>query len=93
MPRCTECQFASRRYARPQQARPGSRPKNQLSHARLHDLRHLHATTLLLSGLPVHVVAARLGDADPAIILRVYAYVIRTSEAAADIFTQDVKAA
>jgi integrase len=32
----------------------------QLPHARLHDLRHLHATTLLLSGVPVHVVAARL---------------------------------
>jgi integrase len=36
------------------------RPKDQLPHARLHDLRHLHATTLLLSGVPVHVVAARL---------------------------------
>jgi hypothetical protein len=24
---------------------------------RLHDLEHLHATTLLLSGVPVHVVA------------------------------------
>ena len=49
----------------------------QLPHARLHDLRHLHATTLLLSGVPVHVVAARLGHADPAITLRVYAHVIR----------------
>ena len=45
--------------------------------------RHLHATTLLLSGVPVHVVAARLGHADPAITLRVYAHVIRTAEAAA----------
>ena len=36
--------------------------------ARLHDLRHLHATTLLLSGVPVHVVAARLGHADPAVL-------------------------
>ena len=27
-------------------------PKDQLPHARLHDLRHLHATTLLLSGVP-----------------------------------------
>jgi integrase len=51
----------------------GPRPKDQLPHARLHDLRHLHATTLLLSGVPVHVVAARLGHADPAITLRVYA--------------------
>jgi integrase len=66
----------------------------QLPHARLHDLRHLHATTLLLSGVPVHVVAARLGHADPAITLRVYAHVIRSAEtAAADIFAQAVKAA
>jgi len=49
------------------------RPKVQLPHTRLHDLRHLHATTLLLSGVPVHVGAARLGHADPAITLRVYA--------------------
>ena len=44
------------------------RANTQLPHARLHDLRHLHATTqFLLSGVPVHVVAARLGHADPAI--------------------------
>jgi integrase len=68
------------------------RAHNQLPHARLHDLRHLHATTLLLSGVPVHVVAARLGHADPAITLRVYAHVIRSAEAAAaDIFAQAVK--
>jgi integrase len=72
----------------------GPRPKNQLPHARLHDLRHLHATTLLLSGVPVHVVAARLGHADPAITLRVYAHVIRSAEAAAaDIFAQAVNVA
>jgi hypothetical protein len=44
-----------------------------LPHTRPHDLRHLHATTLLLAGVPVHVVAAPLGHADPAITLRVYA--------------------
>ena len=43
---------------------------------RLHDLRHLHATLLLRAGVPVHVVAARLGHADPAITLRVYAHVL-----------------
>ena len=53
----------------------------------------VHATTLLLSGVPVHVVAARLGHADPAITLRVYAHVIRTAEAAAaDIFAEAIKA-
>jgi integrase len=76
------------------QPEQGPPPKDQLPHARLHDLRHIHATTLLLSGVPVHVVAARLGHADPAITLRVYAHVIRTAEAAAaDIFAQAVKAA
>lgn len=43
---------------------------------RLHDLRHLHATLLLKAGVPIHVVAARLGHADPAITLRVYAHVL-----------------
>jgi integrase len=68
------------------------RASNQLPHARLHDLRHVHSTTLLRPGVPVHVVAARQGYADPAITLRVYANVIRSAEAAAaDIFAQAVK--
>jgi len=72
----------------------GPCPKDQLPHARLHDLRHIHAVTSMLSGAPVHVVAVRLGHADPAITLRVYAHVIRSAEAAAaDIFAQAVKAA
>ena len=80
-----------RAYNEPDQ---GPRPKDPLPHARLHDLRHPHATTLLLSGVPVHVVAARLGHADPAITLRVYAHMIRSAEtAAADIFAQAVRAA
>ena len=36
----------------------GPCPKDQLPHARLHDLRRIHATTLLLFSVPVHVVAA-----------------------------------
>lgn len=44
---------------------------------RLHELRHVHATLLLKAGVPVHVVAVRLGHADPAITLRVYAHVLR----------------
>lgn len=53
------------------------RPAHPLPPARLHDLRHVHATLLLIAGVPVHVVAERLGHADPAITLRVYAHVIR----------------
>ena len=44
--------------------------------------------------MTVHVVAARLRHADPAITLRVYAHIIRNAgAAAADIFAQAVKAA
>jgi integrase len=39
---------------------------------RFHDLRGTHTTQLLDRGVPVHQVAARVGD-DPAILLRVYA--------------------
>jgi integrase len=64
-----------------------------LPHARLHDLRHLHATTLLLAGVPVHVVAARLGHADPSVTLRVYAHVIRDQVAeAANVFARSIPA-
>jgi integrase len=66
-------------------------PTDHLPHARLHDLRHIHATTLLLAGVPVHVVAARLGHADPSITLRVYAHVVNEQLAeAADIFARAV---
>jgi integrase len=34
---------------------------------------------LLLEGVPVHVVANRLGHSDPAVTLRVYAHVLRES--------------
>jgi hypothetical protein len=64
-----------------------------LSHARLHDLRHLHATTLLLAGVPVHVVASWLGHADPAVTLRVYSHVLREHALGiGDIFAQAVTA-
>ncbi|MEV5824818.1 tyrosine-type recombinase/integrase [Spirillospora sp. NPDC052242] len=60
-----------------------------LPHARLHDLRHVHATTLLLAGVPVHVVASRLGHADPAITLRVYAHVVNEQLAEAAMIFAD----
>lgn len=47
----------------------------------------------LLAGVPVHVVAARLGHADPSITLRVYAHVISDQlTEAADIFARAVAA-
>jgi integrase len=51
-------------------------PTDPLRPVRFHDLRHTHATLLLRAGVPVHVVAARLGHRDPAITLRVYAHVL-----------------
>jgi integrase len=70
-----------------------SPPRKRLPHARLHDLRHLHATTLLLAGVPVHVVAARLGHADPAVTSRVYSHVLREHAASiGDVFAQAVDA-
>jgi integrase len=39
----------------------------------------IYATTLLRASEPFHVVAARLGHADPSITLGVYAHVIRES--------------
>jgi integrase len=69
-------------------------PPSPLPAARLHDLRHVHATTLLLAGVPVHVVANRLGHADPSTTLRVYAHVLREQAAgAADVFARAVEGA
>ena len=54
---------------------------------RLHDLRHTHATALLLAGVPVHVVSQRLGHASPVITLTVYAHVMPGSQRqAAELF-------
>jgi integrase len=46
----------------------------------LHGLRHSHATQLLLNGVPVHVVAHRLGHSTPGITSEVYAHVIKRAE-------------
>ena len=72
-----------------QSVTPRAKP---LPHARFHNLRHLHATTLLLAGVPVYVVAARLGHADPAVTLRVYSHVLREHAASVgDISAQAVR--
>jgi integrase len=61
---------------------------------RLHDLRHTHATNLLLAGVPVHVVSQRLGHASPTITLSVYAYVMPGNQReAADLFARLIREA
>lgn len=42
----------------------------------LHDIRHSHATLMLSQGVPVKVVAERLGHQDIAVTLRVYGHIV-----------------
>jgi hypothetical protein len=50
--------------------------------------------TSFLARVPVHVVAARLGHADPAVTLRVYSHVLREHALdVGDVFALAVKAA
>jgi integrase len=56
---------------------------------RLHDVRHSHATHLLTAGVPVHIVAARLGHASPMVTLSIYAHVPpRSDERAAEVMAE-----
>jgi integrase len=45
----------------------------------LHTLRHTAATLALTSGIPVHIVAARLGD-NPTTVLETYAHLLPQSD-------------
>jgi integrase len=51
-----------------------------LDNVRLHDLRHMHATQLLAAGVPVRTVSGRLGHANAATTLNVYAHFLEASE-------------
>ena len=52
----------------------------RLRQTRFHGLRGIHATALLDAGIPVHIVAQRIGD-DPAVLLRNYAKRRRSDQA------------
>jgi integrase len=45
----------------------------------LHVLRHTAATLALTEGVPVHIIAARLGD-DPKTVLSTYAHLLPQSD-------------
>ena len=61
---------------------------------RLHDLRHTHATLLLLAREPVHVVSQRLGHASPVVTMTIYAHVLPGSQrTAADTFARLIREA
>ena len=47
---------------------------------RLHDLRHFAATRLLVAGVPVRTVSGRLGHANAATTLGVYAHFLQESD-------------
>jgi integrase len=51
-----------------------------ISDVRLHDLRHFAATRLLAAGVPVKTVSGRLGHANAATTLNVYAHVLESSD-------------
>ncbi len=56
-------------------------------HVRLHDLRHTHATLLLLAGVHPKIVSERLGHASIAITLDIYSHVLPgMQEEAASLF-------
>ncbi|MDX5969866.1 tyrosine-type recombinase/integrase [Rhodococcus opacus] len=63
-----------------------SNPTRTRPHTATADTRHSHATALLLSGVPVHVVSRRLGHLDVQTTLNTYAHVTEDAEmrAAAD---------
>ncbi len=49
---------------------------------RLHDLRHWTATAAISSGHDIRTVAGRLGHANPAMTMRVYAHVVEGADQA-----------
>jgi integrase len=57
----------------------------KLPHITFHGLRHTYITHLLRSGVPVHVVSARAGHANPTVTLNIYAHLLpgQQEEAAA----------
>jgi integrase len=59
----------------------------KLPHVTFHGLRHTHITHLLRSGVPVHVVSARAGHANPTVTLNIYAHLLPgQQEGAAAVF-------
>lgn len=58
-----------------------ARKDAKLPRARLHDLRHAHASHLLADGWPLAVVSARLGHSNVATTLAIYTHVIPGQDA------------
>jgi integrase len=56
------------------------RKRAGLAEVRLHDLRHFMATTMLGAGVPVSIVAGRLGHARAATTLNVYSHFVESGD-------------
>lgn len=56
------------------------RKKVGMEDVRLHDVRHFMATTMLSAGVPVSVVAGRLGHARAATTLNVYSHFVAAGD-------------
>ena len=54
----------------------GTEPDVIPERIRFHDLRHTHASALIAAGASIKAVSRRLGHADVAITLRVYAHLM-----------------
>ena len=59
------------------------RAQLDLTHVRLHDIRHFMATALGQSGTPVATISARLGHRDKATTLNIYSHAIPAADAEA----------
>ena len=60
--------------------------------APFHDLRHTHASLLLLNGVAIHVVKERLGHKNVQTTLNTYGHLLPTSDAtAADVVGDALK--
>lgn len=64
-----------KRYWRPAVTKAGLDPA-----LRFHDLRHTHASLLVAAGLPVKVIADRLGHSKPSLTLDTYSHVLPALE-------------
>ncbi len=69
----------------------GSQAGAGLPRLKLHEARRSHATIRLRPGVPVHIVAKRLGHRDPSVTLNTYADAIPADHSSAvDVFSRAV---
>ena len=61
-----------------------------LGRVRLHDLRHTHATLLLLDGVPIHVVSRRLGHSSIRVTIDEYGHLLPDSDRVVAVWFADI---